>query len=131
MQLPQQLLIGLAHHEDGERGPSREGSATLSLPRLVIVLLPDVPSPLVLFDDVPDDRFAELVVDALGLLLVRTLGVGVEVERSHSQEVDVDPDGTSPVRRVVLSVPGHVEGGRGGEGAEAERGEELLGVGNV
>ena len=52
------------------------------------------------------------------------------LERADGEEVDVDPDGAAPVWRVVLGVAGVVEAGGGGEGAEAEGGEEAGGVGD-
>ena len=46
----------------------------------------------------------ELVVKLLCLLSVRTLYVAIVMEGPARKVVHVDPNGTSPVRRVMLSV---------------------------
>ena len=46
----------------------------------------------------------ELVVQLLCLLSVRSLHVAIVMEGTAGKVVHVDPDGSSPVRRVMLSV---------------------------
>ena len=50
------------------------------------------------------------------------------VERPDGEEVDVDPDGPAPVRRVVLSVALAVERGGPGQRPQPVRRPQLGGV---
>ena len=56
-----------------ERGPSREWVAPSSFSGLRVVLFPYISRPLILLEDVVDDVYPQLVVDLLGLFLVRSL----------------------------------------------------------
>lgn len=103
-------LICFPHHQHGESGPAGEGTAALAFARLIVVLLPNVPSPFILFNHITDHGSPEFVVHTLRLFAVRALRVGVVAESTDSQKVDVDPDGAPPVRRIMLRVSRHVEG---------------------
>jgi hypothetical protein len=49
------------------------------------------------------------------------------VQGAHGKVVDVDPDGSAPVGRVVLGVALVVETGVAGERAEAKGGPQAVG----
>lgn len=59
----------------------------------------------------------ELVVQLFCLLSVRSLHIAIVMEGSAGKVVHVDPNGSSPVRGVMLSVVLR-EGGRRGRGRE-------------
>ena len=46
----------------------------------------------------------QVLIQLPGLVSMRSFLVAIVMQRSHGQIVDVDPDSTSPVGRVVFSV---------------------------
>ena len=90
-----------------------ERLASFPFARPVVVLFPNVASPLVLFDDIVDKIAAQLGIDVActsfdPLLSLRAVTQGME--GPARQEVDVEPDRTSPVGSVLLRVPLVVQG---------------------
>ena len=102
------MLISLSHDEDCESRPPSEWFTALALPCLVIVLLPHVPGPGVLPQHVGHHVLPEQAVHLAGQLLVWPLHCPVVVQSSDGQEVDVDPDGSSPVGGIMFCVLLHV-----------------------
>ena len=101
----------------------------LTLSRFIVVLLPDVSGPGVLPQHVVDHVLPQQRIHLRRQLLVRTLHWLVVVEGSYRQIVDVDPDGTSPVRSVVFCVLLHVQRRVLGQGSQTIRGVEKVRVG--
>lgn len=103
------ILIRLAHHENGQGRPTRERPTALAMTSLVVVLLPNVASSVVFSDDIFNHRLSQFLIDLLGSILIRSWRVGIMLEGSNSQEIYVNPNWSSPIGRVVFGVAFHVE----------------------
>eukprot|EP00968_Pinguiococcus_pyrenoidosus_P013371 scaffold1220_cov259-Pinguiococcus_pyrenoidosus.AAC.43 len=95
----------LQDHIDNRSRPACEGMRAIPFPTSLIVLLVEEVAALVVVDHRRHDVLPEPPVQIARLLSMRPRSRGVALQRSDDEEVDVHPDGASPVRRIARRVP--------------------------
>lgn len=65
----------------------------------IVILLPDVAGLLILFNDIRDDVFAQLLINFFGLVGVRTVNFHVVMQTFNCQVIDVNPYLSSPTTK--------------------------------